>query len=166
MLKTTAKKIWVGTVLGLVMGGFTVTGNRSAGEPVVPQMREGLAKATFAGGCFWCMEPPFDKLDGVVSTTSGYAGGKLKNPTYEQVSSGSTRHLEALQIAYDPKKISYSKLLHVFWHNIDPTDAHGQFCDRGRQYRTAIFYPPRNNAGSPRSRRQSSSLLGAFPSRS
>ena len=97
-------------------------------------------KATFAGGCFWCMEPPFDELDGVVATISGYTGGTLENPTYEQVSSGGTGHTEALQILYDPAKVSYRTLLVVFWRNVDPTDPAGQFCDRGSQYRTAIFY--------------------------
>jgi peptide-methionine (S)-S-oxide reductase len=97
------------------------------------------AKATFAGGCFWCMEPPFDKLDGVTSTTSGYAGGHVENPTYEQVSSGGTGHAEVVQIVYDPDKVSYEKLLEVFWMNVDPFDAGGQFCDRGVQYRTGIF---------------------------
>ena len=98
------------------------------------------AKATFAGGCFWCMEPPFDKLKGVVSTTSGYIGGHVENPTYEQVSSGRTGHAEAVQIVYDPTVISYERLLDAFWENVDPLDAGGQFCDRGLQYRTAIFY--------------------------
>lgn len=99
-----------------------------------------LAKATFAGGCFWCMEHPFDELDGVVSTISGYMGGHVKNPTYEQVSGGKTGHTESVQMTYDPKKIRYEELLEVFWGNVDPTDAGGQFCDRGSQYRTAIFY--------------------------
>ncbi|QBQ55522.1 peptide-methionine (S)-S-oxide reductase MsrA [Nitrosococcus wardiae] len=99
-----------------------------------------LAKATFAGGCFWCMEPPFDKLEGVISTTSGYMGGQLKNPTYEEVSAGKTGHAEAVQILYNPRKVSYAKLLEVFWHNIDPLTADRQFCDQGNQYRSAIFY--------------------------
>jgi len=98
------------------------------------------AKATFAGGCFWCMEPPFDKLDGVSSTISGYAGGKKKNPTYEEVSAGNTGHAEVVQITYDPKKITYAKLLEVFWRNVDPLTPNRQFCDIGSQYRTAIFY--------------------------
>ncbi|MCF8043383.1 MAG: peptide-methionine (S)-S-oxide reductase MsrA [Desulfarculaceae bacterium] len=98
------------------------------------------ATATFAGGCFWCMEPPFDKLDGVISTTSGYTGGHVDNPTYEQVSAGGTGHAEALQVVYDPAKISYAQLLKVFWRNIDPTVKDRQFCDVGNQYRTAIFY--------------------------
>ena len=99
-----------------------------------------LARATFAGGCFWCMEPPFDKLEGVVSVTSGYTGGQRKNPTYEEVSSGSTGHAEAVQVAYDPAKVSYRTLLGVFWRNVDPTVRDRQFCDVGTQYRTAIFW--------------------------
>jgi peptide-methionine (S)-S-oxide reductase len=104
------------------------------------QARKSLETATFAGGCFWCMEPPFDTLAGVISTTSGYTGGKTGNPRYEEVSAGNTGHAEALQITYDPSKISYSRLLQVFWHNIDPTAVNRQFCDSGNQYRTAIFY--------------------------
>jgi len=98
------------------------------------------AKATFAGGCFWCMEPPYDELEGVISTISGYTGGTKKNPTYEEVSAGTTGHAEAVQITYDPTKISYEKLLDVFWRNIDPLTANAQFCDSGSQYRSAIFY--------------------------
>lgn len=101
---------------------------------------EKLAKATFAGGCFWCMEPPFDKLDGVLSTTSGYTGGKKLNPTYQEVSDGGTGHAEAVEIVYDAAKISYEKLLEVYWRNIDPTVKDQQFCDHGSQYRTAIFF--------------------------
>ena len=96
--------------------------------------------ATFAGGCFWCMEPPFDKMDGVLRTTSGYIGGRVKDPTYKQVSSGSTGHLEALEIEFDPNRVTYEQLLTLYWHNVDPTQKGGQFCDRGSQYRTAIFY--------------------------
>jgi peptide-methionine (S)-S-oxide reductase len=113
---------------------------RSAGRAQVEGDDAKLAKATFAGGCFWCMEPPFDELDGVVSTTSGYTGGHVEAPTYEQVSSGATGHLEAVQVEYDPERIDYATLLEVFWRNVDPTDADGQFCDRGYQYTTAIFY--------------------------
>jgi peptide-methionine (S)-S-oxide reductase len=98
-----------------------------------------LAKATFAGGCFWCMEPPFEALEGVVSVTSGYTGGTKESPSYEEVSSGTTGHAESVQILYDPSKVSYTKLLEVFWHNVDPTDRGGQFCDRGSQYRPLIF---------------------------
>jgi peptide methionine sulfoxide reductase msrA/msrB len=96
--------------------------------------------ATFAGGCFWCVEAPFEKIDGVIDVVSGYTGGKEVNPTYEQVSSGQTRHLEAIQISYDPEKISYEGLLDIFWRQIDPTDAGGSFVDRGPQYRSVIFY--------------------------
>lgn len=96
--------------------------------------------ATFAGGCFWCMEGPFDKLDGVISTTSGYTGGHVKNPTYRQVSSGSTGHTEVVQVIYDPKKIRYEALLDVFWVNIDPLTPNAQFCDHGSHYRAGIFY--------------------------
>jgi len=96
--------------------------------------------ATFAGGCFWCMEPPFDAIDGVLSTTVGYTGGHVKNPTYQQVSAGGTGHAEAIQVVFDPAKVTYRQLLQVFWHNVDPTTRDRQFCDRGHQYRTAIFY--------------------------
>ena len=96
--------------------------------------------AIFAGGCFWCMEPPYDKLEGVISTTSGYTGGHLKNPSYAEVSSGSTGHTEAIQVVYDPAKVSYEKLLSTYWVNVDPTSGNGQFCDHGSQYRPEIFY--------------------------
>jgi peptide-methionine (S)-S-oxide reductase len=98
------------------------------------------AKATFAGGCFWCMEAPYDKLPGVISTTSGYMGGTVKNPTYEQVSTGRTGHTEVVQVEYDPSTVNYEKLLQVFWINIDPTVKNAQFCDHGSQYRSGIFY--------------------------
>lgn len=115
-------------------------GTAAAETKQTPPAPAGLAKATFAGGCFWCMEPPFDKLDGVVSTTSGYIGGKEKGATYEQVSAGATTHTEAVEIVFDPKKISYAKLLEVFWKNIDPTRKDQQFCDVGKQYRTGVFF--------------------------
>ena len=99
----------------------------------------GAAVATFAGGCFWCMVHPFEQLKGVVKVTSGYAGGVARNPTYEEVSSGSSGHRESVDIVYDPSQISYQKLLDVFWHNVDPTNNEGQFCDYGSQYRSAIF---------------------------
>jgi len=98
------------------------------------------AKATLAGGCFWCMEHPFEKLEGVIDVVSGYTGGQEENPDYNEVAAGKTGHLEAVQILYDPSKVSYSKLLEVFWQQIDPTDPKGQFVDRGSQYTTAIFY--------------------------
>ncbi len=100
-----------------------------------------LAKATFAGGCFWCMEHPFDELNGgVVSTISGYCGGHKENPTYQEVTTGTTGHTEAMQVTYDPNVVSYEELLDVFWRNINPVDADGQFVDRGSQYRPGIFY--------------------------
>jgi peptide-methionine (S)-S-oxide reductase len=114
----------------------TSAGAQMAKLPAAPP---GSAVATFAGGCFWCMEPPFDKEPGVIATTSGYAGGTKSNPTYEEVSSGSTGHAEAVQVLYDPGKVSYEKLLDIFWHNVDPTVKDRQFCDVGTQYRTAIF---------------------------
>lgn len=97
-------------------------------------------KAIFSGGCFWCMEAPFDKLDGVLSTTSGYTGGHQENPTYKDVTSGKSGHVESVQIVYNPGKISYEELLEVFWVNVDPLNARGQFCDNGSQYLSAIFY--------------------------
>jgi peptide-methionine (S)-S-oxide reductase len=109
-----------------------------AATPV--QVPPGHKVATFAGGCFWCMEPPFDKLPGVVATISGYTGGTKTNPTYEEVSSGTTGHAESVDVVYDPKKVTYEQLLDVYWHNVDPTVKDRQFCDGGSQYRTAIFY--------------------------
>ena len=100
----------------------------------------GRKTAIFAGGCFWCMEHPFDQLAGVISVTSGYTGGTKANPTYEEVSSGRTGHAESVQVIYDPTKVSYEKLVDVFWHNIDPLTPNAQFCDHGTQYRSAIFY--------------------------
>ena len=99
-----------------------------------------LEKATFAGGCFWCMEEAFEGVEGVVSVTSGYTGGNKPHPAYEEVSAGGTGHAEAVEILYDPAKVSYAKLLEVFWRNIDPTTPDRQFCDGGNQYRSAIFY--------------------------
>ena len=101
---------------------------------------EGQRIATFAGGCFWCMEKPFDILEGVISTTSGYIGGHTKNPTYRQVSSGSTGHTEAVRVVYDPDKVTFEELLKVYWVNVDPLADNAQFCDRGSQYRAGIFY--------------------------
>jgi peptide-methionine (S)-S-oxide reductase len=108
--------------------------------PAAATAQGATEKATFAGGCFWCMEPPYDAIPGVISTTSGYIGGRTANPTYEQVSTGATGHTEAVQVVYDPKKVTYEKLLEVFWVNIDPTVRDRQFCDSGSQYRTGVFY--------------------------
>lgn len=100
----------------------------------------GASRAVFAGGCFWCMEPPFEKEPGVIKVISGYTGGHVDNPTYEQVSHEATGHYESVEVWYDPSKVSYERLLEIFWRQIDPTDAGGQFVDRGPSYRSAIFY--------------------------
>jgi peptide-methionine (S)-S-oxide reductase len=121
----------------LMLAAFAAPAATAATTVDVPP---GYAVATFAGGCFWCMEPPYDKLPGVVATVSGYIGGSKANPRYEEVSAGTTGHAEAVQVVYDPKKITYAQLLDVFWHNIDPTVKDRQFCDGGSQYRTGIFY--------------------------
>ena len=115
-------------------------GLAAAGAGAAPPEAASLGKATFAGGCFWCMEKPFDEIPGVISTTSGYTGGQKKRPTYEEVSMGATGHAESVRIVFDPKKVSYERLLEVYWHNIDPTTAASQFCDHGSQYRPAIFF--------------------------
>ena len=127
-------------VLGLALLAVAGSSVPAPAASPSPAPAAGLARATFAGGCFWCMEGPFDKVPGVVSTTSGYTGGSVPRPSYEMVSSGTTGHAESVEVLYDPKKVSYSQLLDVYWHNVDPTDGGGQFCDRGNQYRTAIFY--------------------------
>ena len=119
-------------VIFLIVGGVVHAAQSPGSTPT--------AKATFAGGCFWCMEPPYDELEGVTSTISGYIGGTKKDPTYQQVSAGTTGHTEAVQITYDPQKVSYEKLLEIFWRNIDPLTANAQFCDSGSQYRSGIFY--------------------------
>ena len=118
-----------------------ITGTLSMGyhSQTNPQAQSGAASAIFAGGCFWCVESDFDKLPGVVATTSGYAGGHLDNPTYKSVTRGNTGHYEVVKVDYDPSKVSYEKLLEVFWHSVDPTDDGGQFCDRGQSYATAII---------------------------
>ena len=123
------KRVIWGCVLGLLL---------TLG--LVPTALADNAKATFAGGCFWCMEHPFDELPGVSATVSGYMGGNVIDPTYGQVSSGRTGHLEVMQVAYDPTLVDYDNLLEVFWKNVDPFDGAGQFCDRGSQYQSAIFY--------------------------
>ena len=129
--------------LGCTNGaGARTTSKKSSSSSgaAVKALPKGAKVAIFAGGCFWCMQPPFDKLAGVISTSVGYCGGKEQNPTYHQVGYGRTGHTESIKVVYDPKKVSYKKLLDVFWRNMDPTDAGGQFVDRGKQYRPAIFY--------------------------
>lgn len=132
-----ARTAWTG-LLGAAVAAMLGIGQPGLAQEA-PKEQPATATAVFAGGCFWCMEPPFDKLDGVVATISGYTGGTVAAPTYQQVSAGRTGHYEAVQIRYDPKKVSYEKLLSVFWRQVDPFDAGGQFCDRGQQYATAIF---------------------------
>ncbi len=124
-------------LIGLLLLGLSVARPGYAEEVADPHAS---ATATFSGGCFWCMQPPFESLPGVISTTVGYTGGHTKNPTYQEVSAGGTGHAESVQIVYDPATISYEKLLDVFWHNVDPLTPDAQFCDHGNQYRTAIFY--------------------------
>jgi len=124
----------------ILTGALWLFAGAHARESKLAKTQAGLARATFAGGCFWCMEPPFEKIPGVSSVTSGYAGGPVKNPSYDQVSSGGTGHAEVVQIAYDPSRVSFEQLVEAFWRNVDPLDAGGQFCDRGSQYRTGIFY--------------------------
>ena len=123
------------TFFGLWLGALPMA---MAAEPATQD--KAPATAVFAGGCFWCMEPPFDALAGVTATTSGFTGGHKANPSYKDVSSGGTGHVEAIQISYDPAQLSYQELLDVYWRNIDPVDDGGQFCDRGLEYRSAIFY--------------------------
>lgn len=126
----------------MILLSFTTStnGQNPQSPPTEPNEKTRYEVATFAGGCFWCMQPPFDKTPGVIKTVAGYTGGRVKNPTYEQVSSQKTGHLESIEVTYDPSLIPYEKLLEVFWHNIDPTDGKGQFCDKGSSYHSAIFY--------------------------
>lgn len=133
------RKLLIIFVLIFFMGSYSWIQAEDSGQKN-DTGNENVEVATFAGGCFWCMQPPFDKVDGVVKTTVGYTGGPEKNPTYKQVSYGKTGHTESVEIIYDPDTISYDELLQVFWMNIDPTDSGGQFVDRGKQYRPAIFY--------------------------
>ena len=128
-------------VLRLVLlGAVLVFAGPAAPADEAPASEPARATATFAGGCFWCMQPPFDALEGVVSTTVGYTGGHAAHPTYEEVSAGGTGHAESIQVVYDPRRIGFQKLLDVFWHNIDPVTPNAQFCDHGTQYRSAIFF--------------------------
>ncbi len=133
-----ARRVFLGCLafaLGLSLSAATPAGS-SAGAGAAG---DGLETAIFAGGCFWCVESDFDKVPGVVRTISGFTGGSVENPSYQQVSAGGTGHREAVKIVYDPEEVSYEQLLHVFWRSIDPTDPGGQFCDRGDSYESAIF---------------------------
>ena len=122
------------TVAILFIGAWTLQSTSQAAADATP------GKAYFAGGCFWCMEEAFEKVEGVLSATSGYMGGKVANPSYEEVSAGRTGHAESVEVIYDPSKVSYQKLLDAFWHNVDPLTPNAQFCDHGSQYRSAIFF--------------------------
>ena len=130
-------RLFILTLSLSLFDGQAIAADNKAAENKTTQATK---KAVFAGGCFWCMEPPFEKLDGVLSAVSGYAGGHKESPTYQDVTAGGTGHLEVVEITYDPKKITFEKLLEVYWKQIDPTDAGGAFCDRGESYTTAIFY--------------------------
>ncbi len=151
---------------GLFMGALALLGFLAAAraeEPTVqaPPPPAGMKVATFAAGCFWCVEPPFDKLEGVVSTTSGYTDGRTKGPTYAQVSNGGTGHTEAVQVVYDPVKVSYATLLDTFWRNVDPVDGGGQFCDRGDAYRPGIYTHDEEQARA--AAESKARLAGRFP---
>ena len=142
-MSTRVKQITLGVLIAVLVLGLlavAIADNENTAKASKMSSSEKTAVATFAGGCFWCMEPPFEKLEGVIDVVSGYIGGYKENPTYKEVSSGKTGHTEAVQITYDPKLVSYEKLLEVFWRQIDPTDANGSFVDRGNQYRSGIFY--------------------------
>ena len=125
-------------IIMLFFNTSLVFGNKLKSDDITS--KNSLQKVYFAGGCFWCMEETFDKFDGVISSVSGYSGGDLKNPTYEDVIYKDTGHVETIEITYDPKKISYIKLLDIFWQNIDPFDKYGQFCDKGKSYRSVVFF--------------------------
>ena len=143
--------------LALAAASATASGLATAAEPEV-----GMESVVFAGGCFWCMEKPFEVLDGVSSVTSGYAGGHVENPTYEQVSAGGTGHAEVVRVLYDPHEVSFAELLYVYWRNVDPLDGRGQFCDRGASYRPAIFYrTDEQRLLAERSRTKVERILGA-----
>jgi len=150
-------KLWTRSFAALVLAAvaLAVPGASGAGQT------DETATATFAAGCFWCVEEAFDKVEGVVSTTSGYTGGDVPNPTYEQVSAGGTGHTEALEVTYDPSRVTYEALLQTFWHNVDAVDGGGQFCDRGSQYRSGIFYhSPEQQQAADASKVRAESQLG------
>ncbi len=132
------KNIIVFLIIIIFIFSFIVNGEKQKGE--IKMEEEILEKATFAGGCFWCIESAFDELEGVKEAVSGYTGGKTKSPTYQEVCTGKTGHYEAVQVTFDTNKITYKELIEIFWRQIDPTDPTGQFADKGSQYKTAIFY--------------------------
>ena len=148
--------------LGVVFSSGETEGKSSSLDKADVEDK-GLARATFAGGCFWCMEPPFDKIDGVHATISGYIGGEKDNPTYKEVSAGITGHTEAVQVVFDPKVVDYQSLLEIFWRNIDPTVKDRQFCDWGSQYRTGIFYHDAEQETAARASKQELVSSKRFP---
>lgn len=150
-----------------LLAGLAVAAGLGLSSPGLAQQPADPATATaiFAGGCFWCMEPPFDALPGVISTTSGYTSGHTVDPTYKEVSSGKTGHTEAVKIVYDPAKVSYSKLLQVFWRNHDPLTANAQFCDRGSQYRAGIYYGSEQEKAQAEASKAELEKSGRFKSR-
>lgn len=155
------KRRWISLILCILSFALTFAAPACAANQTNDQAvmtrnpnAEAVATAIFAGGCFWCMEKPFDELPGVISTTSGYTGGTVADPSYEQVSNGGTGHVEAVQVSYDPSQVSYAKLLEVFWQNVDPVDDRGQFCDKGSQYRSAIFYQTEQQAAAAKDSKQ------------
>lgn len=140
-MKRRLHTVWLATTLAVAAlgGGVTLVAAQGGAAAAAQAAPAGTAVATFAGGCFWCVESDFDKVPGVISTTSGYTGGSVANPSYEQVSSKRTGHAEVVRIVFDPKQVSYETLLNKFWHSIDPTTKDRQFCDSGSPYRSAIF---------------------------
>ncbi len=150
-----------------LLAGLAVAAGLGLSSPGLAQQPADPATATaiFAGGCFWCMEPPFDALPGVISTTSGYTSGHTVDPTYKEVSAGKTGHTEAVKIVYDPAKISYGKLLQVFWRNHDPLTANAQFCDRGSQYRAGIYYGSEQEKAQAEASKAELEKSGRFKSR-
>ena len=150
--------------LAVLTGGLLLSTSASEadrGRTAVPTLDPAVSDtATFAGGCFWCMEPPYDHIEGVASTTSGFAGGETKDPSYRQVASGATSHTEVVQVVYNSTQVSYDRLLRVYWHNVDPFDGTGQFCDRGLQYRPAIF--PHNDQQLRRARDSKETVADRF----
>ena len=139
-MKTLIVIITIIAVFVIILGIHLAGGMNSVEESNMNMKPEKIETATFAGGCFWCVESDFEKVDGVLEVISGYTGGHIENPTYEEVSSGASGHVESVQVQYDPARVDYQTLLDVFWRHVDPTDPGGQFVDRGEQYRSVIFY--------------------------
>lgn len=172
---STTRPLWramsavTGTALIMTFVVATAQGGTTDPAPGAPPPDQQRAVATFASGCFWCTEADFEKVDGVIDAVSGYTGGRVANPTYEQVSTGNTGHIEAVQVFYDPSRVTYGQLLTVFWRNVDPEDGTGQFCDKGEQYTSAIFYAtPAEQAQAEASKRavqQSGRITGTVATR-